>query len=126
MAHHAVLAYHPWAPPPAASLLAEPRFWGGFPVVDAHRWTGWALLSSFNDIFFMALMFFLSGFFVWNSLKRKGWRPASCAIVFRGWAGLFLAAAGVLAPLAYYPAYLGTTSWPTLAGFLEQWISLGN
>ncbi|HEV3499419.1 MAG TPA: hypothetical protein VGZ92_03795 [Bradyrhizobium sp.] len=26
----------------------------------------------FNDSFFMAAMFFLSGLFVWPSLKRKG------------------------------------------------------
>lgn len=41
-------------------------------MVDSQRWTGFALLASFNDIFFMALMFFLSGLFVWKSLQRKG------------------------------------------------------
>src|SRR5258708_2906768 len=71
LAHHAVLAYHPYAPMPAASLTANP-WWGAFPVVDSQRWSGFALLVGFNDIFFMSLMFFLSGLFVWNSLQRKG------------------------------------------------------
>jgi hypothetical protein len=41
--HHAVLAYHPFAPPPRASLLTEPRFWPAFPVVDVQR-SAWATL----------------------------------------------------------------------------------
>src|SRR5215510_7107985 len=71
LAHHAALAYHPFAPPPSASLNAEPRLWPAFPVVDSQRWMGFALFVGFNDIFFMSLMFLLSGLFVWNSLKRK-------------------------------------------------------
>src|SRR5436309_3124648 len=55
--HHALLAYNPFAPPPPATLTAQPRFWGAFPVVDSHRWGTGALLTSFNDMFFMALMF---------------------------------------------------------------------
>jgi hypothetical protein len=35
LAHHAVLAYHPFAPPPPASLVAIPRWWSAFPIVDA-------------------------------------------------------------------------------------------
>jgi hypothetical protein len=53
LAHHAVLAYHPFAPAPPASLAAQPRWWQAFPVVDSQRWTGFALLASFNDIFFI-------------------------------------------------------------------------
>jgi peptidoglycan/LPS O-acetylase OafA/YrhL len=66
VAHHAALAYHPYAPPPPASLLTQPRWWGAFPVVDPHKWGGSALLVGFNDQFFMSLMFFLSGLFVWR------------------------------------------------------------
>ena len=72
VAHHAALAYHPFAPAPIASLIAEPRLWPAFPVVDAQRWSGFSLLVGFNDAFFMSLMFFLSGLFVWKSLERKG------------------------------------------------------
>jgi hypothetical protein len=124
LAHHAVLAYHPFAPAPNASLTAEPRLWQAFPVVDTHRWQGFALLTSFNDMFFMALMFFLSGLFVWASLQRKG------SSVFlrdrtRRLGIPFVAAAAVIAPLAYYPAYLQTTAAPSFAEFWRQWLSLG-
>ena len=107
LAHHAVLAYHPFAPAPPASLAAQPRRWQAFPVVDSQRWTGFALLASFNDIFFMALMFFLSGLFVWESLQRKG---SACFLGDRAVRlGVpFIVAAAVVAPAAYYPTYLQT------------------
>src|SRR3954454_15304037 len=40
---------------------------------DSQRWLGFDLVVLFNDSFFMALMFFISGLFVWNSLAWKGW-----------------------------------------------------
>lgn len=123
--HHAVLAYHPFAPPVNGSLVEQPRWWGAFPVVDTERWTGWALLVGFNDLFFMALMFFLSGLFVWSSLRRKG-----AAGFLRDRAlrlGVpFALAASIVAPLAYYPAYLQRASQPSFAGFWQEWIALGN
>jgi hypothetical protein len=51
LAHHAVLAYHPFAPPPPATLVAQPRWWQAFPVVDPQKWTGFSLFVGFNDIF---------------------------------------------------------------------------
>jgi peptidoglycan/LPS O-acetylase OafA/YrhL len=124
VAHHAVLAYHPFAPPPTASLVAQPRWWEAFPVVDADRWTGFSLFVGFNDNFFMALMFFLSGLFVWGSLRRKGAGAFVRDRAFR--LGLpFVVAAGLIAPLAYFPAYLTTGAAPSLSGFWQQWKSLG-
>ncbi len=123
LAHHAVLAYHPFAPPPPSSLLASPRWWQAFPVTDPQHWSGFAALVGFNDTFFMALMFFVSGLFVWQSLRRKG---AGNFVRDRGMRlGLpFVAAAAVIAPLAYYPAYLQSGDHAT--GFWHQWMSLGN
>jgi len=122
VAHHAVLAYHPFAPPPPASLAAQPRWWGAFPIVDTQRWTGFSLLAGFNDVFFMSLLFFLSGLFVWHGLRTKGSANFLRDRFLR--LGLpFLVAVVILAPLAYYPTYLQTTSHQS--GFLQQWISLG-
>jgi peptidoglycan/LPS O-acetylase OafA/YrhL len=125
VAHHAVLAYHTYAPPPSSSLVAQPRLWEAFPVVDTHRSTAFALFVGFNDTFFMSLMFFLSGLFVWNSLQRKG------AGVFirdrlRRLGLPFLVAVVLLAPIAYYPAYLQASTNPSLSDFWRQWRSLGN
>jgi hypothetical protein len=116
VAHHAVLAYHPFAPPSPANLVAQPRYWQAFPVVDPARWIGWALLVGFNDVFFMSLMFFLSGLFVWNSLQRKGAGAFVRDRVVR--LGIpFAVAATLIAPLAYYPAYLTTASHTGVAGY---------
>ena len=124
LAHHAALAYHPFAPGPSASLIAQPRLWPAFPVVDTQRWGGFSLLVGFNDTFFMSLMFFLSGLFVCKSLQRKGSGAFLRDRMFR--LGLpFVVAAALLAPLAYYPAYL-QTGQRGFAGFWQQWISLGN
>jgi nucleotide-binding universal stress UspA family protein len=125
LAHHAVLAYHPFAPPPASSLSAWPQLWRVFPVVDTARWGGFAWFVGFNDVFFMALMFFLSGLYVWRSLERKGRAAFLRDRALR--LGLpFLAAAALLAPLAYYPAYLQTGASPSLLGFWQEWLSAGH
>jgi peptidoglycan/LPS O-acetylase OafA/YrhL len=124
LAHHAVLAYHPFAPALGTALNGPARWWQAFPVVDSQRWTGFAVFVGFNDIFFMALMFFLSGLFVWKSLQRKGpgrflrYRALRLGVPF-------IVAAAVVAPLAYYPAYLQTGA-VGIAGFWQQWRSLGN
>ena len=124
VAHHAALAYHPFAPPAPASLVAQPRWWMAFPVVDNARWSGFGLLVGFNDVFFMSLMFFLSGLFVWKSLQRKGsggfLRDRAVRL------GMPFAVAVLIAPLAYYPAYLTTASHSGLAEFWREWLSLGN
>ena len=70
VAHHAVLAYHPYAPPRPKSL-GESMIWGAFPVVDTARWPGIEFFVGFNDTFFMSLMFLISGVFGWSSLERK-------------------------------------------------------
>jgi peptidoglycan/LPS O-acetylase OafA/YrhL len=88
---------------------------------DRMRWLGFDLVVLFTDSFFMALMFFISGLFVRDSLARKG--PA----IFRrdrAWRlGVpFLLSIFVLMPIAYYPTFLryhlpGTTDF----NFLHFW-----
>jgi peptidoglycan/LPS O-acetylase OafA/YrhL len=125
VAHHAALAYYPIPIEPPASLAAQPRLWGAFPVLDAHKWTGFAFFSGFNDVFFMSLMFFLSGLFAWHGLVKKGAAKFLRDRLLR--LGIpFVVAAAVLAPLAYYPTYLQMTSHDGIAGYWHQWLSLGN
>jgi len=125
VAHHAVLAYCSFAPS-QARLAASPGLWQAYPIVDARRWKGFDPFVGYNDIFLMALMFFLSGLFVWGSLRRKG-----AAVFVRDRAvrlGLpFVAAAAVVAPLAYYPTYLAAGfANPSPAGFFRWWLAAGN
>ena len=56
--HHSVVAYTP--------------FYEISPLIDNKQWLGFNFIVLFNDSFFMALLFLVSGLFVWNSLKRKG------------------------------------------------------
>jgi surface polysaccharide O-acyltransferase-like enzyme len=88
---------------------------------DAMRWLGFDLVVLFNDSFFMAFMFLISGWFVRDSLARKG------PVIFlrdRAWRlGVpFLISVFVLMPIAYYPTFLryhlpGTTDF----NFLHFW-----
>jgi peptidoglycan/LPS O-acetylase OafA/YrhL len=117
--HHSVLGYATlWpAQPETFSILPAP-------IVDAQRWGGFDLLAIFNDTFFMALMFLLSGLFVWPSLKRKGGARFLRDRILR--LGLpFAVAAGILMPLAYYPCYAVTGADPGFAAYARAWLSLG-
>src|SRR3954464_14786511 len=88
---------------------------------DKMRWLGFDLVVLFNDSFFMACMFLISGLFVHDSLTRRG---ASSYLQNRAWRlGIpFLVSIFVLMPIAYYPTFLryhlpGTTDF----NFLHFW-----
>jgi surface polysaccharide O-acyltransferase-like enzyme len=88
---------------------------------DRARWLGFDLVVLFNDSFFMACMFFISGLFVRDSLMRNG---TASFLRQRAWRlGLpFLLSIFVLMPIAYYPTFLryhlpGTTDF----NFLHFW-----
>jgi hypothetical protein len=88
---------------------------------DPMRWLGFDLVVLFNDSYFMAFMFFVSGLFVRNSLVRRG---AAAFLRDRAWRlGVpYLLSVLVLMPIAYYPTFLryhlpGTTDFR----FLHFW-----
>ncbi len=125
VAHHSVLAYLSFVPPPPRSLGTQPQLWLAFPVTDRLHWSGFDLFAGFNDLFFMSLLFFLSGLFLWSSLERKGIGRFVRDRVWR--LGLpFLFAVVLVAPLAYFPSYLLTGRSADLLGFGREWLSLGH
>jgi surface polysaccharide O-acyltransferase-like enzyme len=88
---------------------------------DPMHWLGFDLVVLFNDSFFMAFMFFISGLFVRGSLTRKG---SPIFLRDRAWRlGVpYLLSVVVLMPIAYYPTFLryhlpGTTDF----NFLHFW-----
>jgi peptidoglycan/LPS O-acetylase OafA/YrhL len=88
---------------------------------DRIRWLGFDLVVLFNDSFFMAFMFLISGLFVHDSLTRRG--PADF-LRDRAWRlGVpLLISVFVLIPVAYYASFLryhlpGTTDF----NFLHFW-----
>ena len=117
--HHAILAYASF------SFINPTNPIETFsPVVDMQRWLGFDLLAGFNDTFFMALMFFISGLFVWQSLTRKGAGQYLGGRFTRLGIPLIIAVP-FLIPLAYYPAQLtvelvygGSTS------FVDFWLGM--
>ncbi len=98
--HHAVLAYvtfgflNPMDPMQTFS-----------PVVDGLKWAGFDRIALVNDTFFMPLLFFVSGLFVWTSLQHKGVLRFLYARLLR--LGLpFVVGLLVIIPVAFYPTVL--------------------
>jgi peptidoglycan/LPS O-acetylase OafA/YrhL len=117
--HHSVLAYAVLWPAQSKTFEILPA-----PIVDPQRWAGFDVLTTFNDTFFMALMFLLSGLFVWPSLERKGGAKFLRERILR--LGLpFVVAVGILMPLAYYPTYAVTGADPGFLAYARAWLSLG-
>jgi surface polysaccharide O-acyltransferase-like enzyme len=82
---------------------------------DKAHWLGFDLIVLFNDSFFMACMFLISGLFVHRSLTNRG---LSNYLANRAWRlGVpYLISIFVLMPIAYYPTFLryhlpGTTDF---------------
>ncbi len=122
IAHHTVLAYTP-QPPPLAGFNTRPFLWMAFPVQDPQKFAGFGLLTMVNDLFFMSLMFFISGLFVADGLRAKG------AGGFLGGRALrlgvpFALGVGLLAPLGYFPAWLQAGGGFSLPAFANAWTHL--
>jgi hypothetical protein len=125
LAHHSAVAYFWGVPTSPAPLLKTPMLWRAFPIADPHAHSALlTLFVSFNDTFFMALMFFVSGLFVWPSLIRKG-NAFFVRHRFKRLGIPFLFAAAIVAPLAYYPSYL-MAGGRGVAGYLHDWLSFGD
>jgi peptidoglycan/LPS O-acetylase OafA/YrhL len=123
VAHHSALAYIS-SKPPVPGFTALSLWWTAFPVRDPAGWRGLDLSVGWNDVFFMALMFFVSGLFVWPALRRHG----AGGFIKRRFLRLgvpFVVAAGLLAPLGYYPAYLQLGGDTHLGNYARAWLALG-
>ncbi len=124
VAHHSAMAYHVILPQSTASSLSEhlQSIHAISPVNDEQRSGMLSLLATFNDTFLMALLFLVSGLFVWNSLQSKGRLVFLRDRLIR--LGLPLVAMIVLRPLTYYTTYLQTGGSGGLSDFWQQWSSI--
>ena len=95
VAHHSSLAYTTFASFNKAAYNASTH-----PIVDTVRSMSLDIFEDFNDVFFMALMFLISGIFVLPALARKGARTFVRDRFFRLFIP-FLIAVTLLMPLAY-------------------------
>jgi peptidoglycan/LPS O-acetylase OafA/YrhL len=95
-----------------------------FGHTDREAFLGFDGVVLFNDSFFMAAMFFLSGLFVWPSLQRKG---TGWFLRDRLWRlGLpFAVCALFLMPLAYYAVELRQHPEISFAAFWWKTVTVG-
>ena len=123
LAFHSALAYLQWNPTTPAAFDSPPYNWRAFPIIDSQRFFGFDLFCAWQDVYLMALMFFLSGLFVWPSLQRKGdWGFLRDRVMRLGLPyafGIFL-----IIPVAIYPAYSVTAADPSVAAYWQALLAL--
>lgn len=98
--HHAVHAYLI-----SAVINLENPIATATPVVNEGRWPIFDLLVIYNETFLMPLLFFVSGLFVWRSIKRTGARNFLRRRLIRLGLPFFIGLVFLIPP-AYYPAQL--------------------
>ena len=99
LAHHSSLAYTTFAHFDKQEISRSTA-----PIVDITRWEFFDYAENFNDVFFMSLMFFLSGLFVYPALRHHGsFRFIRDRFLRLGLPFAF--AVAFLMPIAYYPSW---------------------
>jgi glucan biosynthesis protein C len=113
LAHHSCLAYTTFAKFNFSHYLSSSA-----PIVDTVRWSFFDYVVDFNDVYFMSLMFAISGLFVWPLLEKRGVLTFLKDRILR--LGVpFVVGVIFLIPLAYYP------SWRLAGGngsYLSFWL----
>jgi peptidoglycan/LPS O-acetylase OafA/YrhL len=123
VAFHSVLAYLGSQPASPPLFDTPPYWWRAIPIIDSERWFGFDLFCAFTYVYMMQLMFFLSGLFVWPSLRRKGAKIFLHDRFLR--LGVpFLLGVFLLMPVALYPVYRFTAVDPSWSAFWANLIAL--
>ena len=123
LAVHAFVAYLGSSPASSFRFDDPPYRWRSIPIIDGDRWFGFDIFCAHQDTYLIALLFFLSGLFVWPSLTRKGARNFLRDRVVR--IGLpFALTVGLLMPVAHYPIYRVTAVDPGVTAYWQHWLAL--
>jgi Acyltransferase family len=123
LAVHACAAYLGSSPALPFRFDDPPFRWRSIPIIDSDRWLAFDIFCAYQDTYLIALLFFISGLFVWPSLARKGVRAFLHDRVVR--IGLpFVLAVGLLMPVAHYPVYRVTAVDPSIAAYWQHWFAL--
>ena len=118
VAHHSALAYTTFAYFDSSAYINSTA-----PVVDNARWIGMDIFENYNDIFFMSLMFLLSGLFITGSIKRKGAKMFVSDRLKR--LGIpFLVAVTCIIPVAYLPSYYISHHNLNLTAFIKDYLTV--
>ncbi len=123
LAVHSFLAYLGSSPASSFRFDDPPYQWRSIPIIDDSRWFGFDIFCAHQDVYLIALLFFLSGLFVWPSLAHKGARVFLRDRMVR--IGLpFALTVGVLMPIALYPVYRVTAVDSSLGAYSQHWLAL--
>jgi glucans biosynthesis protein C len=123
LAVHASAAYLGSSPAAPFPFDDPPFRWRALPMIDSNRFYGFDIFCAYQDTYLIALLFFVSGLFVWPSLARKGARHFLRDRVIR--IGIpFALAVGLLMPAAHYPVYAVTAADPGVAAYWQHWLAL--
>ena len=123
VAFHSVLAYLGSQPASPAPFDSPPYHWRAIPILDSERWFGFDLFCASQYVYLMHLMFFLSGMFVWSSLRRRG-AKAFLSNRFLRLGVPFVIGVFLLMPVAHYPVYRMTAVDPSWSAFWAHWKAL--
>jgi glucans biosynthesis protein C len=124
LAFHSVLAYLGSLPASQPAFDSPPYRWQAIPIIDNERWFGFDLFCAFQDVYLMTFMFFLSGLFVWPSLRRRKSGRAFLQDRCLRLGVPFVLVVGLLMPVAHYPVYLVTAVDPSWSAFWQHWRAL--
>jgi hypothetical protein len=114
VAHHSSLAYTTFA-----AFNKQAYILSTHPVVDTARTLALDIFEDFNDVFFMSLMFLISGIFVLPALERKG-SGNFLRDRFRRLFIPFVIGVTFLMPVAYLPAWhLAKQNWHPIAYLVD-------
>jgi glucans biosynthesis protein C len=120
---HSVLAYLASQPAVPQPFDSPPYQWLATPILDNHRWLGFDIYAAFQYVALMPVMFFMSGIFVWSSLRRRGSSNFVYGRLIR--IGLpFVFGVYLLMPIAYYPVYRVTAADPSVLAYWRHWTAL--
>jgi hypothetical protein len=123
VAFHSFIAYLGSLPASPPSFDSAPHDWTANPIIDGERWFGFDLFCALQYVYLMHLMFFLSGLFVWPSIRRKGARAFLLDRFLR--LGVpFLLGVYLLMPVTYYAVYRVTAGDPSWSAYWSHWIAL--
>ena len=116
LAFHSSIAYVTHQPSAALPFDQPPYAWIANPIVDSDRWLGFDIFCAFTFLYMMQLMFFLSGLFVWQSLRRK----SAAVFLYDRFVRLgvpFSLGAYLLMPIGYFAVYRQTALDPSWSAY---------
>jgi glucans biosynthesis protein C len=123
LAFHSSIAYVSNQPAAALPFDKPPYAWMANPIVDSDRWLGLDLFCAFTFLYMMQLMFFLSGLFVWPSLRRK----SAAIFLYDRFLRLgvpFAFGVYLLMPVGYFAVYRQTAADPSWSAYWSHLTAL--